>query len=98
MGFGGNIMQGLAPITVYCLDNCPNCDTLKKFLKEKGLQFKEEDMACAGPLTDLRIHGIFIREAPVLRIGDTFFIHTELFKDGKVKVDTIIKQFPGDLQ
>lgn len=96
MGFGGNSMQGLTPVIVYSLENCPNCDILKKFLREKGIFFKEEDMAHAGPLTDLRIHGVFVREAPVLRIGDTFFIHTELFKDGKVKVETIIKQLPGD--
>ena len=90
-------MQASLPITVYSLDSCPNCEILKKILKEKGIFFKEEDMSSAGPLTELRIHGVFIREAPVLRIGDTFFTSSELFMNGKVKIDTITQQLPGDL-
>ena len=39
-------------LTVYTLENCPNCESLKDFLKRKGIKFREEDMSSAASLTD----------------------------------------------
>jgi glutaredoxin len=76
-------------LTVYTLENCPNCELLKDFLKRKGLKFSEEDMASAASLTELRVNGVFAMEAPVLRQGETFLTTAELFSGGKVKEDSV---------
>jgi glutaredoxin len=76
-------------LTVYTLENCPNCEALKEFLKGRGLQFREEDMASAASLTELRVNGVFAMEAPVLRQGETFLTSTDLFSAGKVREDSV---------
>ena len=76
-------------LTVYTLENCPNCELLKDFLKRKGFQFSEEDMSSAASLTELRVNGCFAMEAPVLRQGDTFLTTLDLFSAGKVKEDSV---------
>jgi hypothetical protein len=55
-------------------------------------------MGSAGPLTELRLHGVFVREAPVLRIGDTFLTSAELFTRGEIKKDALSGILSGDLQ
>jgi glutaredoxin len=76
-------------LTVYTLENCPNCELLKGFLKGKGIKFREEDMSSAASLTELRVNGVFAMEAPVLRQGDTFLTTMDLFSGGKVKEDSV---------
>jgi len=76
-------------LTVYTLENCPNCELLKGFLKRKGIKFLEEDMSSAASLTELRVNGVFAMEAPVLRHGDTFLTTLDLFSGGKVKEDSV---------
>ncbi len=76
-------------LTVYTLENCPNCELLKVFLKTKGLSFREEDMSTAASLTELRVNGCFAMEAPVLRLGDTFLTSAELFAGSRVKEDSV---------
>jgi len=73
------------PLILYTLENCPNCDMLKKYLKGKGILFTERDMGSAESLTDLRVNGVFAMEAPVLRGGDTFLTSDDLFSRGKVQ-------------
>jgi hypothetical protein len=58
---------------------------LKVYLKGKGIRFTEQDMASADSLTDLRVNGVFVMEAPVLRGGDTFLTSADLFSRGKVQ-------------
>jgi hypothetical protein len=55
-------------------------------------------MGSAGPLTELRLHGVFVREAPVLRIGDRFLTSQNLFKGGDIQKDSLSGILPGDLQ
>ncbi|MDD1671942.1 MAG: glutaredoxin family protein [Methanomicrobiales archaeon] len=69
---------------------------LKDFLQKNGIFFQEENMAAAGPLTELRIHGVFVREAPVLQIGEVFLTSTDLFRDGEVREDIIQGKLTGD--
>jgi glutaredoxin len=84
-------------LTVYTLENCPNCELLKEFLKRKGLQFREEDMSSAATLTELRVNGVFAMEAPVLRRGETFLTTTDLFSGGRVKEDLVGRLAGGHL-
>jgi glutaredoxin len=76
-------------LTVYTLENCPNCELLKVFLKRKGLTFREEDMSSAASLTELRVNGVFAMEAPVLRRDETFLTSLDLFAGGKVREDSL---------
>ncbi|MDD1673439.1 MAG: glutaredoxin family protein [Methanomicrobiales archaeon] len=92
------MVKGIPPVTVYTLDDCPNCEMLKDYLKEKRIPYQEEKMDSAGPLTELRLHGVFVREAPVLRAGDRFLTSADLFRGGKIQKDSLSNLFPGDRQ
>jgi len=84
-------------LTVYTLENCPNCEILKDFLKKKGIKFEEEDMSSAASLTELRVNGVFAMEAPVLRRETTFLTSMDLFSGGKVKEDSVGRLAGGQL-
>lgn len=80
-------------VIVYRLEFCPNCELLKAYLNERGASYAEEDMSTAAALTELRVNGVFVNEAPVLRKGDLFLTSTELFNGGAVDcaaVDALI--------
>ena len=47
-------------------------------------------MASAEALTDLRINGIFVQEAPVLQKGDAFYTHHDLFPGGAFQEDLVV--------
>lgn len=84
-------------LTVYTLENCPNCELLKDFLKKKAIKFREEDMSSAASLTELRVNGVFAMEAPVLRQGDTFLTTLDLFSGGKVREGSVGRLAGGGL-
>jgi glutaredoxin len=83
-------------LTLYTLEFCPNCDLLKTYLKDRGVPFTEEDMSSAESLTELRVNGVFVSEAPVLRKDDTFLTHKELFNQGKVIAEHVDALLKGD--
>jgi len=89
-------MTTTQPLTVYTLEFCPHCDLLKAYLKEKGAPFTEEDMSSAESLTELRVNGVFVNEAPVLRKGDTFLTTFDLFSSGKVNERAVDAILSGD--
>ncbi|MEN6341178.1 MAG: glutaredoxin family protein [Methanospirillum sp.] len=76
-------------VIVYRLEFCPNCELLKAYLKERGVAFVEEEMSSAAALTELRVNGIFVNEAPVLRKGDVFLTSAELFSGGAVDAGAV---------
>jgi glutaredoxin len=92
------VTSGISPVIIYTLEDCPHCELLKEFLQENHVHFLEEDMGSAGPLTELRIHGVFVREAPVLRIGERFLTSADLFSRGDIKKDALSGILPGDPQ
>jgi glutaredoxin len=69
-------------LIVYTLEYCPNCETLKEYLVSKGVAFATKDMASAESLTELRVNGVFVNEAPVLRSGAEFLVPRDLFRAG----------------
>ncbi|MDD1676072.1 MAG: glutaredoxin family protein [Methanomicrobiales archaeon] len=95
-GWWDIVNKGISPVTIYTLEDCPNCEQLKDYLQEKGIAYAEEDMASAEPLTELRLHGVFVREAPVLRIGERFLTSPDLFKNGKIRADSLTGILSGD--
>ena len=83
-------------LIVYTLEFCPHCDLLKAYLKEKGAPYSEEDMSSAESLTELRVNGVFVNEAPVLRKGDSFLTTYDLFSQGKVNTKAVDDLLLGD--
>ncbi|MHC1625759.1 MAG: glutaredoxin family protein [Methanoculleaceae archaeon] len=92
---GGVTLTDRQDVTVYTLKCCPNCERLKDFLHRKGILFMERDMMSADALTELRVNGVFVQEAPVLQIGSEFLTSGELFSDGKLCEDVIISLTGG---
>lgn len=82
-------------LIVYTLEHCPNCEMLKTFLETSGKKFLERDLSAAESLTELRVNGIFVSEAPVLQKGEIFFTNNELFCSGKLDGDRIIGFLSG---
>ncbi len=83
-------------LTVYSLEFCPNCETLKDYLKSRDIPFIVKDMSSREPLAELRLHGVFVREAPVLRRGETFLTSEELFRSGRVWEERIQELVSGE--
>lgn len=83
-------------LIVYSLELCPNCDLLKGFLKKKGFSYSERDLSTAESLTELRVNGVFVNEAPVLQRGDDFFTSADLFPTGKLDEGHLAKLVSGD--
>lgn len=89
-------MSNIPDIIVYSLENCPNCEILKGYLKGRGTQFEVRNMQTAQALTELRIAGVFVREAPVLRVGTRYLTTRELFSGGAVKEEAVDPLLQGE--
>ncbi|WP_324459429.1 glutaredoxin family protein [Methanospirillum sp.] len=79
-----------AVFIVYTLEFCPKCEILKDFLTSHQISFTVADMASAKSLTELRVNGIFVQEAPVLQAGKKFLTSKELFDGDKVNEQQIL--------
>lgn len=82
-------------LIVYTLEYCPNCETLKEYLTRKGVPYQERDMSSAAALTELRINGIFVSEAPVLQAGSAFLVSRDLFSAGVLNEDRVLQMSEG---
>jgi glutaredoxin len=77
-------MPNTEPLIVYTLETCPHCVMLKNALKKGGYAFSERDLSTAEALTELRVNGVFVNEAPVLQQGDDFYTTDDLFPGGEL--------------
>ncbi|MDD1723887.1 MAG: glutaredoxin family protein [Methanospirillum sp.] len=80
-----------AGIILYTLEFCPRCEILKEFLSAHRIPFTVADMSSAKALTELRVHAVFVQEAPVLQCGKTFLTSKELFNADQVNEDAILR-------
>ena len=92
---GGKRLAEQPELIVYTLEYCPNCETLKEYLSRKGLSYQERDMSGAAALTELRINGIFVNEAPVLQAGSVFLVSRDLFSAGILNEDRVLQLSEG---
>jgi glutaredoxin len=83
-------------LIVYTLEFCPNCDLLKGFLKTGGYAFTERDLSTAESLTELRMNGVFVSEAPVLQVNEDFFTSADIFPSGKLDGTHLTKLIKGE--
>ena len=81
---------------VYTLEHCPNCELLKGFLKKGKYPFSERDLSTAESLTELRMNGVFVSEAPVFQLGEDFYTSADLFPAGKLDGAHLKKLISGD--
>ncbi|MDD1720021.1 MAG: glutaredoxin family protein [Methanoregulaceae archaeon] len=86
----------MSQVIVYTLKNCPNCEALKEFLNGRGVPYQEQDMSSATSLTELRVNGIFVNEAPVLRRDERFFTSRDLFSRGSIREEEISTLLEGE--
>jgi len=82
-------------IIVYTLEHCPNCELLKGFLKKGKHAYSERDLSSAESLTELRVNGVFVNEAPVLQCGGDFYTSADLFPAGKLDGPHLTKLISG---
>jgi glutaredoxin len=82
-------------MVVYSLEYCPNCELLKEYLTRNHIPFDEKDMATAESLTELRVNGVFVNEAPVLRCGSGFLTSRDLFSHGALREEQVQKLSEG---
>jgi len=92
---GEFFMAAFSSLVVYTLECCPNCDKLKGFLKAQGIAYLERDLSTAESLTELRVNGVFVNEAPVLQNGENFLTTGELFSSGNVNEAEVRKFAEG---
>jgi glutaredoxin len=83
-------------LIVYTLEFCPNCDLLKGFLQQGGHAFTERDLSTAESLTELRLNGVFVNEAPVLQVNEDFYTSADLFPSGKLDGAHLTKLIAGE--
>jgi glutaredoxin len=83
-------------LIVYTLEHCPNCELLKGFLKKGGYTYSERDLSSAESLTELRINGVFVNEAPVLQKNDDFYTSPDLFPAGKLDAEHLSQLLSGE--
>ncbi len=89
-------MQEKTQLIVYTLEHCPNCEILKSFLKKGGYRFIEQDLSTAESLTELRMNGIFVNEAPVLQNDLDFYTSADIFPSGKLDGEFVSKLISGE--
>ena len=69
-------------LILYTLENCPNCLQIKSKLIYCGYEFEEQPMDTAENIAELRYNACFAMEAPVLRVGDSFYEYHHCMKEG----------------
>lgn len=79
-------------IRVFTTTVCPKCRKLKDFLYGKCIEFDVIDMESAEGMTELVSRGIFIWDAPVLQVGESFYAPKQLFRGTELLEAFIIEQ------
>lgn len=65
-------------VTVYTMPACKACANLKAQLNKKGIPFEEKDLRDFNNMAKIRQNGIFIFEAPVLQVGESYYNSHEI--------------------
>lgn len=89
-------MPDRSQLIVYTLEHCPNCEILKDFLKKGGYNYLEHDLSTAESLTELRMNGIFVNEAPVLQRNLDFYTSADIFPSGRLDAEHLSGLLSGE--
>jgi Glutaredoxin and related proteins len=88
-------MTKTVELIVYSLPTCPHCEMLKKAIKKGGYAYSERDLSTAEALTELRVNGVFVNEAPVLQRGEDFYTTADLFPTGDLNEKKLLEILSG---
>jgi glutaredoxin len=76
-------------VELYTLGDCPRCHELARLLTSLSVPFDTLPLDNAENLTELQTNGVFVTEAPVLRIGDIWLGPGQLFPGGYLDIEQI---------
>ena len=80
-------------VTVFSTKKCPNCVTLKKWLKTHKIRFKEKNMEEPKIMSELIMRDVYSLSTPVLQVNDKFFLPNEMFRENKLNEGVLLKSF-----
>jgi hypothetical protein len=74
-------------LIAFCKPQCSACDTLKSYLKNRGMEFQEIDGSTPEGKTFMRTHGVFPAYYPALCIGGKLYEYSSLFDENGALLD-----------
>jgi glutaredoxin len=78
-------------VIVYTTKNCPRCEILKNWLKNKKVKFQEKNLEDSDVMSELILKDVYSFSSPILQIDSKFLTSDELFEGNKLKNDLLIK-------
>jgi hypothetical protein len=76
-------------VTIYSLPDCPKCDKLKDYLKQRGVDFEARWFDTEAQ-TDFIMMNMF-GNPPILKTGAAVNPSEELFEGDSLKVDKVVE-------
>jgi len=71
-------------LIVFSTKKCPNCEILKKWLKNHKMRFKEKDMESPEVMSELIMKDVYSLSTPVLQVNDKYLLPNDMFKENKL--------------
>ena len=78
-------------ISVYSLETCPKCTTLKTLLKEEGIPFEEKDLNETENQAELIMHNITAMSVPILQVDKKFYLTDEIFQGNTLLEEHVLQ-------
>jgi arsenate reductase-like glutaredoxin family protein len=76
-------------VRVYTTPRCTRCAQLKRWLRSRGIEFKELDLSDTGVAAELIMRDIFTLSSPILRVDEEFLGPDEMFKGGRLNEEAL---------
>jgi glutaredoxin len=85
-------------VNLYTIDNCDKCLIMKNYLKLIGLVYSEIKFKNLGSLSEMLKDKLYVVNAPVLSINDTYYDEPCLFEGDIIRYDLaeILDNYMGD--
>ncbi len=81
----------MARVKLYVSPQCPRCETLKKVMKEMGVEHEVLDVSKSDVMADLIMRDVFLMETPGLEVDGKFFYAEEIFDEDRLNMDKLRK-------
>jgi glutaredoxin len=81
----------MARVKLYVSPQCPKCETLKRTMKEIGVEYEVLDVSKSDVMADLIMRDIFLLETPGFEVDGKFFHAEEIFDGDKLNMDKLRK-------
>jgi glutaredoxin len=81
----------MVKVKLYVSPRCPRCETLKRVMKEMGVEYEVFDVSKSDVMADLIMRDIFLMETPGLEVNGKFFHSREIFDGDRPIMDKLRK-------